>query len=193
MKMLWNNCRDWVWVSVNVFLALTQLGYPERRLLSGLLSPHKPWFKNGFMIGGLSRLQGLEAKSLFSACIAECRICIGFLLSSPDDEVSHNFHHFGETRLVLHFLLSPYSCCWICMWQIFYLCCIICAVCCCLLRLMLLIWYYSSPLMLQFRFHLPKTFTEIVRDYWSAVHSFIHSFIHIYLSIKCNIKFTKTE
>jgi len=35
-------------------------------------------------------LQRLEVESLFSACIAECRICICFLLSSTDDEVRHN-------------------------------------------------------------------------------------------------------
>jgi len=38
----------------------------------------------------LSMLQRLEAKSLFSACIAECWNCIRFLLSGPDDEVRHN-------------------------------------------------------------------------------------------------------
>ena len=35
-------------------------------------------------------LQRLEAKSLFSACIAECWSGIRFLLSGPLDEVGHN-------------------------------------------------------------------------------------------------------
>ena len=42
-----------------------------------------------FLIVELSMLQRLEATSQFSACIAERRNCVCFLLSSQDDEVGH--------------------------------------------------------------------------------------------------------
>lgn len=55
----------------------------------------------------LLMLQRLEAKSLFSACIAECWVCICFLLSSSDDEVGHSSDCFAKFVFWLTILFCP--------------------------------------------------------------------------------------
>jgi len=57
-------------------------------------------------------LQRLAAKSLYSACTAECWSCICFLLSGQDDKVRHSSLTVLRnmfTCVVVHFMSSAQS------------------------------------------------------------------------------------